>query len=307
MDKLVLKTNQKLLSLFIHSAHPWNLVIGITTYILGAGIVDYFGMPIDHNSFGVGLAWVEMVLVSCNFLKTYFDYHEEVQEIPDEDDNEIKIPIIRIRRAFLQASVTTMTITAVLSVLLFNRKSFSPAALLILGLIFLLAFFYAVPPTRLVYRGYGELSEAIILANLIPAFAYLLQTGELHSVLAKLTFPLTALCLAGILSIKMPDLNNDLKLGRNTFNVRLGCQNSINIHNLLILIGYLLLAGNLIQGLPWSLTWPGLLTFPLGLFQIRQLIRITRGEKPRWTLMKLNSYALILLTAYFLAFSLWTA
>jgi 1,4-dihydroxy-2-naphthoate octaprenyltransferase len=300
------KKSQKLLTLFIRSTRPWILLIGIVSYMLGAGIVRYLGKPIDLPILILGQAWVTMIQISGHLLKTFYDFQEETVDSSDKESNEEKLSLITSRRVFLQASVTTLTISAVLTVLLFSRNAFAPAGVFILTLVFLVSLLYAVPPIRLVYRGYGELSESILLANLIPAFAFLTQTGELHSLLAKLTFPLTALYLAVSLALSMPHYANDLKKGRRTILVRLGCQRSINIHNLLILFSYLLLVGGMVQGLPWALTWPGLLTLPLGLYQIRQMMVIAGGGKPRWTLLNFSSLTLILLTVYFITFTLWT-
>jgi 1,4-dihydroxy-2-naphthoate octaprenyltransferase len=301
-----MKNSQKLISLFVISIRPWILLIGSVAYFLGSGIAHYLGKPLSPVVFLLGLGWVTMIQVSCHLLKTLYDIQDECINRQSEIENKEKLDGIRARRAFLQASITTLTITAVLTVLLLSKEIFVPAGVLILILIFLVSFFYAVPPFRLVYRGYGELAESFLLANLIPAFAFLLQTGELHWLLARLTFPLTPLYLAVALALSMPQFSSDLRSGRRTFLIRLGCQRGMNIHNLLILSSFLLLVGGMIQGLPWALCWPGLLTFPLGLFQIRQMMLITGGEKPRWRLINFTSLALILLTVYFMAFTVWT-
>jgi 1,4-dihydroxy-2-naphthoate octaprenyltransferase len=60
-----------------------------------------------------------------------------------------------------------------------------------------------------------------------------------------------------------------------------------------------------IFGLPWSLTWPVLLTLPVGLFEIWQMIRIANGVKPAWRLMTFTSTMLVVLTAYLLTYTLW--
>lgn len=301
-----MKNKQKLLSLFLISSRPWFLLIGLISYVLGAGIVHYLGKSIDMASFILGQAWVTMVQLSFHLLKSFFDFQEEPIDTK-QDDSEEKVPLTipTVRRAFLQASITTLTITAVLTVLLFSKNVLGIAGIFFLALIFLVSFLYAVPPFRLVYRGYGELSESILLANFIPAYSYLAQTGELHSLLAKLTFPLTVLYLAAALALSMTHYANDIRLDRKTFLIRVGCERGMSIHNLLILLGFLLLVGGLVQGLPWSLTWPGLLTFPLGLYQIRQVMHISEGGKPRWKLLSFTALTLMLLTTYFLMFSLW--
>jgi 1,4-dihydroxy-2-naphthoate octaprenyltransferase len=177
---------------------------------------------------------------------------------------------------------------------------------MMLGLAFLVAFFYAVPPFRLVYSGYGELALSLQMANIIPALAFLLQVGNLHRLLAMITFPITALYLAMLLALSLEGYASDEKYRRKTSMVRLGWQRGMNLHNLLILFGFLLFGLAAILGLPWSLTWPGLLGLPLGLFQIWQMSLIASGAKPRWRLLSFNAVATVVLTAYLVTFTLWT-
>jgi len=77
-------------------------------------------------------------------------------------------------------------------------------------------------------------------------------------------------------------------------------------HNLLILAAYFFIGLDLLLGLPWSIAWPALLTLPLGIFQIWQMVQIANGAKPRWGLLELNAVATLGLTAYFITFALWT-
>jgi hypothetical protein len=59
-------------------------------------------------------------------------------------------------------------------------------------------------------------------------------------------------------------------------------------------------------GLPWSLTWPGLLGLPFGVFQIVQMNGIAAGAKPRWRLLMITAGTTFALTAYFITWALWT-
>jgi 1,4-dihydroxy-2-naphthoate octaprenyltransferase len=194
---------------------------------------------------------------------------------------------------------------AMLTVLLLSRGELSPASLLILGLAFLFAFLYAVPPLRLAYTGYGELIAAVLLTNLIPAFAYLLQGGELMGVLGVLSFPLTTLYLAFSLATSLENYFAEIKRGRQNLMIRLGWQRGMFLHNLCILIAYLTIGLSVFFDLPWTLTWPRLLTLPLGLFQVWQIWQISQGAKPRWRLLRITAAASFAITVYLLVFTLW--
>ncbi len=283
-------------------AHPWLLLASLLTYALGAGIAVYLGEPVNWSTYMTGQAAMLMLLLSSYFLREYFDRSPLLE--PDRKPGD---PPRLMRANLLQVASTTLTIGAALTVLLLARGTLNPSAFVLLAISFLLAIAYAVPPLRLAHSGYGELTTSIILANLTPAFAFLLQFGELHRLLAFLTFPLTFLALASGLALRLPSYAADVREERKNMLTRLGWQRGINLHNLLILIGFLLLGTAALAGLPWALTWPGLLGLPVGLFQIFLMTSISNGAKPRWGLLIIVAAATLVITTYFLNLALWTS
>jgi 1,4-dihydroxy-2-naphthoate octaprenyltransferase len=210
------------------------------------------------------------------------------------------------RSTALALAAGCLTVVASLTVLLISQGVLSSTTLFIMVLIFVGTFFYSVPPVRLASTGYGELTTSILVANLLPALAFLLQTGELHRLLAMSTFPLTALHLAMMLAFELPDYANDLKYDKNTLMVRLGWQRGMTLHNALILCAYLLLALAVSFGLPLSIAWPSFLTLPIGLLQIWQMRRVADGAKPNWMTLTITPMVLFAAMTYLLAFAFWT-
>jgi 1,4-dihydroxy-2-naphthoate octaprenyltransferase len=299
---------QSSISAFLNLSQPQALLVGVLFYALGGGIVNYLGQSINWTTYWLGQACVTMLQLSSFYLKAVYD-------LPISENRPLGKPIVPgkdgidptySRSALLLLSTTTLTIGAVITVLLFANGSLNTTSLMMLGLAFLVSFFYAVPPFRLVYSGYGELAISFLMANIIPALAFLLQVGNLHRLLAMITFPITALYLAMLLALSLEGYASDEKYSRKTSMVRLGWQRGMNLHNLLILFGFLLFGLAALLGLPWPLTWPGLLGLPLGLFQIWQMSSIATGAKPHWRLLSLNAVATVVLTAYLVTFTLWT-
>jgi len=177
---------------------------------------------------------------------------------------------------------------------------------LLMGLSFLGAVFYSVPPIDLSTSGYGELVASILVANFVPFFAFLLQTGELHRLLVMTTFPLTALHLAMMLAYEFPDYASDFKYQKQTLLVRMGWERGMLMHNLLILVSFLVLGTAAILGLPLAIALPGFLSLPLGLFQIWMMNRIGDGAKPNWPALTFTAAALLGITVYLLMFAFWT-
>jgi 1,4-dihydroxy-2-naphthoate polyprenyltransferase len=301
------QTRIPLITLLIQAARPWSILAGILLYVMGSGIVIYLGGIINWTVFWLGLACITLLQISSYLLKTYYDL-VEAGDRPSRQprDPNADPPPALTRSILLQVAFTTLTVGAVTTVLLIMQGAVSLTGWLLLGISFFLAFFYAVPPLRLAYSGYGELVQSILVANLVPSLAYAFQTGELHRLLGMLTFVLTALYLSSALALSLPKYLNDLSSGHRTMMVRLGWQRGMNFHNILILSAYAILGLAATLGLPWVLTRPVLLTLPLGLFQIWQIVQIYGGARPRWRLLTLAARALPGLAAYLIALALWT-
>jgi 1,4-dihydroxy-2-naphthoate octaprenyltransferase len=292
---------------FFRAARPLSLIAGILLYALGGGIATYLGEAIDWQVYWIGQGAVTLLQLSSYFLREYFDRAAQPPfETPVSRGEEgEKRPVARV--FFLQVALTTLTAGAVLTVLLLAGGNLNPVAFLFLGLAFVLGILYAIPPFRLVYSGYGELVLSILITNLFPAFAYVLQAGEFHRLLAMLTFPLTFLYLAAILAMSLPSYLEDIRQNHQTMMARLGWQRGMSLHNFLIAAAYILLSISFLAGrLPWQLAFPAFLALPLAVFQIWQINSIARGGKPRWRLLALTAMASIGFAAYFMNLALWT-
>ena len=282
---------------------------GILTYVLGGGIAKYLGHTLLYPRFWAGMLAVILLMLSSYVLKLYYDLIDASSPLRrmQKDLDEIDQAAQRFSRpSVLLVAFTILTAGAAVTVLLIAEGAISFSGLVMLGAAFLLAFFYAVPPVRLVYRGYGELVEGILITSLVPGLAFILQTGDLHRLLPMLTFPLLALFLALRLAQSLEHYARDQKLLHRTMMIAVGWQRGMQVHNILILAAYLLLGLAAVFSLPWSLTWPGLLTLPVGLFQIIQMNQIAAGAKPSWRLLRLTSAATFALTAYLLSLAIWT-
>jgi len=292
---------------FFYNTRPLGLLAGMLLYALGAGIVAYSGTAIDWRVYWLGQACVSLLQMSSAYLLVYFDRLQSPRRRMERNSNH-QDPEEQARTArnlYLLAAFTTLLISAMLIVLLLRQRSLPPGALVILGVAFLFAYFYAVPPLRLAYSGYGELVAAVLLTNLIPGFAYLLQEGDMIRILGILTLPLTILYLALTLATSLEHYYEQIKSGKQNLMTRLGWQRGMSLHNLCILISYLTIGMGALFGLPWTLTWPRLLTFPIGIFQAWQIWQIGNGAKPRWRLLRITAYATFAITAYLLVFTLW--
>lgn len=295
--------------LFIQLSRPIFLVGAALVYGLGAGIARYLGIQIDWGVYLLGQAWVTSLQLSAHYLNEAYDGpvdSQNPQRTLFSGGSGAVGPGKLSRNVPFVAAAITLTITASLTVLLIQFASLSPLIVLIMVLSFLGAVFYSTPPIRLVSTGYGELTTSFLVANLVPAFAFLLQYGEWHRLLGMSTFPLTALHLAMMLAFELPDYATDLKYEKLTMLVRVGWQQGMFLHNILILSGFFILALATLMGMPPAVALPAFIPLLLGLLQIWQMRRISAGGKPNWNTLTLVAVVLFGSVAYLLAYAYWT-
>jgi len=284
---------------------PWLVGVVILTYAIGIGIAYHLGTRLDWINLFLGLLGVISIIETRNFLSAYFDHPETpVSTLHRDDPWYDELRAIK-RPALMQIALTVLTAGATVAVILIFRNVLTGACALLYSFAFLLGFFAASPPMRLEKNGYGELIEALLVANFIPAIALVLQGRPLTSYLVMLTLPLTLIYLAMKIAHSFEGYAFQITHSSKTLVTQLGWQRSMRLHNLLIIAAYLLMSIFGLVGLSWSSVWPMLLGLPLGGFQIFLIQRIEEGDKPRWRLLKLVSAGLFLLTVYFILLTLW--
>jgi len=271
------------------------VVGGMLLYGLGAGIAHYLGTSIDINIYIFGQIWVISIQFGTIFLDKYFSIkNDSYKGINHLETN-----------PFLIISIVLLTVTASFTVLLVRFGDLVPATLMIMVICFVGAFFYATPPIRFKTSPYKSLFNGIFLSNLIPALAFILQTGELHRLLAMSTFPLTPLFLSLEISIEFPNYATAIKTGCQTILTSLGWENSIRLHNIFIWTAFLILTLAVMFGMPFHNAQPVFYLIPLGLFQIWYLTRIADGASPNWIALRILSIFLYGSAAYLLTITFW--
>ena len=281
-------------------SQPLHLFLSALAYTLGTGIAHYLNGTSNPIAFGLGLAYVILLQFSAFLLVQYYRLPLE----PLEDDQTQRLRT-QLRIRLLQISAAALTLAAALTILLLYGRMARLGADFFLVMIFVLLMAYAVPPVRLVDRGFGELVLAVLWANFYPALAYLLQSEDFFRLLPLVTFPLTLLALSYLLIYSFPHFATDLKYNRRSLLVQLTWPRAIPIHHFLVVAAYLLFAIAPLFGLAWELVRPVFLTLPLAGFQIYWLQRISQGGRTLWNVLIPYAAAVFGLTLYLLAFTFW--
>ena len=285
---------------FARLARPIQLLLAGVTYCLGAGIARYLGHSIRAVTFGLGLLALLAIEAAAFWLVEYF-------RLPLMPLSKDETPRHReaLRAGLFQFALALLTVLGAISLTLFLAGLLPIQAGILLGLIIVLFILYSVPPVRFSEAGYGELVLSIAIGTLFPAFAFLLQFGEYHRLLAFTTFPLTLLALAFMIVNDFPTYANDLKFGRQTLMTRLTWQRVIPTHHVLVLLAFLFFACAPLFGFPWGLVWPVFLALPFAIIQIIWLQRIANGGRTMWKFLSAVAMGTFGLAVYLLAMTFW--
>lgn len=289
------------LRLFLRLSRPLFLLGGFLVFGLGASIAAYLGRPIDFSLYVAGQALVSAIQLMTHYLNEYFDFPfdtENQNQTPFSGGSGALGPEGLPRQVALYAATVCLTIAATLGGILLVGGSVPIIAWILLLLGFLGAFFYSSPPLRLASSGYGELTTSLLVAGLIPYFAFALQTGEVHRLLVISTTPLIALHMAMMLVFELPDYASDLKHDKRTLMVRIGWRSGMRLHDLAVVFAIASFVIAYFSGFPRRVVMGMIIAFPLALAQIWQMGRIRRGFPPNWRVLTFSAVGLFALVVY---------
>lgn len=278
---------------------PLHLLLAALTYAFGASLADYLGKPFRADSFWFGLGIVILIQLSMNLLSAV--YRPPNEPLVEEETTRDRLSL---RNSLLYMATASLGGSAFIAYILFNRGLFSLPSFLFLLFSLLLLIAYAIPPLRLLNRGFGEMLIAIQLAYVIPSFSLTLQTDSTHPFLA-LAIPLTFLAFAYFIVLDFQSFAQDQKYERISLLTRLGWERVLPLHHVFILFAYVLFLAMPAFNLTLSLLAPAFLTLPFALFQIYLLRNIALGAKPNWTLLHATALSVFGLTTYFLTLTFW--
>jgi 1,4-dihydroxy-2-naphthoate octaprenyltransferase len=292
--------------LFLKLSRFYFLVGATLLYLLGTGVAYYLDYLIRWNVFVVGLLWVYMLQLGTHFIN-------ELYNADADKDNPNRTPFSGgsgaigpgklSKNVVLIAGLSCYAILTSLTILLFSLGGITLALCLIMFAAFIGSFFYSAPPLYLERTGYGEIIASVIVGFLLPIFAFMLQTAVFEHLIALTAFPLFFVHLAMMIIFEYPDYSTDQKHRKNTLLIRIGWQNGVIFHHILLGISYILFLFFSFVGLPLRVLFSAYLTLPFSILQGWQLNRIIKGYRPNWLGLTLNAVVTFGALIYFVALS----
>jgi len=280
---------------------PFTLASLLTTYALGAGLVQYIRNFRGFGELFQGGLFLLLVVLSFELLKV----NQGLQDFRNwpEDVSPDEVRRTRWVIAFIIMTFLTIVVTIFVDWLVGN--------ILWQGLVFLVVGFlitcviYFFSEFNQTLRTYKILIEGFLFVVFPPAFAFFIQASEPTRLLTMVMIGLIPAFLAYRLLAQLKSYNIDRRNGKLTFVTYLGWENAMVVHNGLILLSYLVYASIALIGFPWFLLWPVFLSFPIGLVEIWLMERVRHGSKPVWRLMQFATASVFFIPMYLLGFAFW--
>jgi 1,4-dihydroxy-2-naphthoate polyprenyltransferase len=138
---------------------------------------------------------------------------------------------------------------------------------------------YSTPPLRLVGRGLGEITAAVVAAFLPPVLAYSLQTGAVSALLVAISVPLMLMMFAMVLVFAFADLDADRATGKNTMAVKLGLEKSAWIYAGAMGAAYLACLAGQAWGAPLPVAYLPLIELPVAVVEVWLAAGLARGRQ----------------------------
>jgi len=271
----------------------------VLLFALGTALAAVTGARINWQSYAWGQATVTAAQWMTHYCNDYFDLEaDRANATPTRWSGGSRVLVGGVipARVSLATSVVLGAI-ALCAVCGLAAQPGSPHYTLPLGvLIIALSWCYSAPPLRLLSRGLGEATTALVVTLLTPLLGFYVQTGALQPLLFLACFPLACLQFAMLLTIELPDARGDAAQGKRTLVVRRGAAWAARCVIALLALAFTSLPALVVLGLPPLVAGLAALCAPLALWQAVSLARGAYRDSRRWEGLALRSVLLFAAT-----------
>jgi 1,4-dihydroxy-2-naphthoate octaprenyltransferase len=199
---------------------PAQLALIVLVYGLGA-VVVLRTVQFDPSSLVGGLVALLPVAVSVHYVNEYADY--ETDTLTDRtpfSGGSGALQRTGLDRAFAWRAAWAALVLGVAAAVVCAVHGFTATTIGILTVIGVVGWQYSVGPLALVWRGAGEVTNAVLGGLLLPLYGAATQTGSLEPQVALAMVPFTIMVLVNLLATHWPDREADAAVGKSTLPTR---------------------------------------------------------------------------------------
>ncbi|HEX2671357.1 MAG TPA: prenyltransferase, partial [Polyangiaceae bacterium] len=268
-------------------------------FALGVALARVHGARIDWPRYAWGQGVVTAAQWMTHYSNDYFDLEaDRSNSTPTRWSGGSRVLVSgRLSPRVALASSLVLGSMAILAALGLAVRADSPRFVLPLSLLIVgLSWCYSAPPLRLLSRGLGEATTALVVTVLTPLLGFYTQAAVWRSTLLFACFPLACLQFSMLLTIELPDAAGDTAQGKRTLVVRHGARWTGRAIASILLVAFGSLPLLFVMGVPIKvMAFAGLLT-PFAAWQAVRLWRGPLDDPRRWESFALCSVALLITT-----------
>jgi 1,4-dihydroxy-2-naphthoate octaprenyltransferase len=281
---------------FVKLGRPKFLVGGLLLYALGAALAAVSGVATSWPRYVLGQALVSTTQLMTHYANDFFDFEADVaNNTPTRWSGGSRIlPSGQLRPVVAFRAALVLALGALLLALLLAVRA--PDAVLVFPLalsMIALSWAYSAPPLRLLSRGLGEATTALVVTFLTPLLGFYVQTGAFRFLPVLACLPLCGLQFAMLLTIELPDAASDAISGKRTLVVRRGAAWGARSCAGIVAASFCALPVSVVLGLPWPIAAVAAVPAPLGAWHANRLLRGAFRDPNSWGSLAFCSVALL--------------
>ncbi|MUV89188.1 prenyltransferase [Halapricum sp. CBA1109] len=200
-------------------ARPSQLALIAFLYLLGA-LIALREVPLDRTALVGGLLALLPVAVSVHYVNEYADYETDARtERTPFSGGSGALQRTGLDRSFARRAAWPALAVGLAAAGICLTHGLPLSAVAVLAVIGVLGWQYSVG-LALVYRGVGEVTNAVLGGLLLPVYGGATQTGGLPVTVGVAMAPFTVLVMVNLLATHWPDRAADAAVGKRTLVTR---------------------------------------------------------------------------------------
>ena len=199
------------------------------------------GASWDITKFLFGYLILGCAHVSVSFSNDYFDRKSDVNSVHTtfSGGSRVLVDHPQLENLALGLAIFFLVVSAI-ATLVFTFVFAYSYWFVVFGILGgLLGWFYTAPPLKFAYRKLGEVVTVLALGLMMPGIGYFVAYGSIDLFFAFFIFPLSCYGLLFILTVEMPDVENDRNGNKINALVKWGIKRGMNISFVSTLAGTL--------------------------------------------------------------------
>jgi 1,4-dihydroxy-2-naphthoate octaprenyltransferase len=278
-------------------ARPLQLLSVVMVYALGLLIARARSFTLDAAPLMWGLGALILVSLSIHTINEYADYEtDSLTQKTQFSGGSGVLPRGLVVPAFALHSAWASLILGVLV----NAIGVLMGVLNVITLVLLLigAFFgwmYSVQPLKLAWRGWGEVTNAVLGGLLLPVYGYAVAARQFDALVVLACLPFALLDFLNLLATTWADVRADSQVGKHTLATRLSVSHLRTLYTLVALMAFALLLVLPVSILPPTVAVSSLLVVP---FVVWGWLRYTRTEAPTASVVAMVALLVLQILAY---------